>query len=266
VQSGSARVPLIIAGVAALATYAIAGHHGPIGFLQTVGLLHHHTASAAIDDDSDTAQDKADEAQEKAERARAKAEEAIASIPAVPPVPDVPGAGETREVAPFDKIELTDNSDTTVEIGDTQSVKVTGSNIDTDVKNGKLIVSSRGGAVRIVVTVPHLRSLEASGASKIKLVGLKDPITIAAHGPVRISATGTVESADLTMDGPSKLAMAKLETKNMTIKLNGLGDAEVFATETLTANVNGVGHIRYLGDPHTVSQIHGLGSVEKLQS
>jgi hypothetical protein len=134
------------------------------------------------------------------------------------------------------------------------------------VKDGKLVISGRGGAVRIVVTVPHLRSLEANGAAKVKLVGLKDPITIAAHGPVQISATGTVDSADLTMDGPSKLAMAKLETKNMTIKMNGLGDAEVFATETLTASVNGVGHVRYLGDPHTVAKVHGLGSVEKLQS
>lgn len=276
-QSGSARTPLIIAGFAALATYIVAGHHGPIGFLQTLGLLHHHTASAkiAIDDDAGTAQEKADEALEKADAARAKAEKIVATIPpippvpaipAIPPVPGVPAASETREVAPFDRIELTDNSEATVEIGATQSLNVTGPNIDTDVKDGKLVISGRGGAVRIVVTVPHLRSLEAHGASKVKLVGLKDPITIAAHGPVQISATGTVDSADLTMDGPSKLAMAKLETKNMTIKINGLGDAEVFATETLTASVNGVGHVRYLGDPHTVATVHGLGSVEKLQS
>jgi Putative auto-transporter adhesin, head GIN domain len=270
VQSGSARTPLIIAGFAALATYIIAGHHGPIGFLQTVGLLHHHTASAkvTIDDDADTAQEKADEALEKADQARAKAEKAVATIPPIPPVPavpEVPAASEMREVAPFDKIEFTENADATVEIGDTQSVKVSGANINTDVKDGKLVVSGHGGA-RIVVTVPHLRSLEANGASKVKLVGLKDSITIAAHGPVQISATGTVESADLTMDGPSKLAMTKLETKNMTIKLNGFGDAEVFATDTLTASVNGVGHIRYLGDPHTVSNVHGLGSIEKLQS
>jgi hypothetical protein len=271
VQSGSARTPLIIAGFAALATYIIAGHHGPIGFLQTVGLLHHHTASAKVAIDTD---DDADEAQEKADRAMAKAEKAMATIPpvpavpAIPPIPPLPGvaaANETREVAPFDRIELTENADATVEIGDTQSVKVGGSHINTEVKDGKLVISGNGGA-RIVVTVPHLRSLEANGASKVKLVGLKDPISISAHGPVQISATGTVESADLTMDGPSKLAMTKLETKNMTIKLNGFGDAEVFATDTLNAEVHGVGHIRYLGDPHTVSNIHGLGSVEKLQS
>ncbi len=269
-QSGSARTPLIIAGVAALATYVIAGHHGPVGFLQTIGLLHHHTANAKVTIDAD---DDADEALEKADRAQAKAEKAMAAIPPIPPVPAVPAippvpgaaASEMREVAPFDKIEFTENADATVEIGDTQSVKVSGANINTDVNDGKLVVSGHGGA-RIVVTIPHLRSLEANGASKVKLVGLKDPITIAAHGPVQISATGTVDSADLTMDGPSKLAMTKLETKNMTIKLNGFGDAEVFATNTLNAEVHGVGHIRYLGDPHTVSQIHGLGSVEKLQS
>ncbi len=268
-RSGSARAPLIIAGVAALATYAAIGHHGPIGFLRSVGLLHHHATSAsiAIDDDEDEARDKADDAEAKAEQARAKAERAIAAIPPLPPIPPMPSAAsnETREVAPFDRIELTENADATVEIGDTQSVRVTGSDINTNVRDGKLVISGHGGA-RIVVTVPHLRSLEANGTSTVNLVGLKDPITIAAHGPVQISATGTVDSADLTMDGPSKLAMTKLETKNMTIKLNGFGDADVFATETLTASVNGVGHIRYLGDPHTVSNVHGLGSVEKLQS
>lgn len=278
-QSGSARTPLIIAGVAALATYVAFGQHGPVGFLKSVGLMHRdHTAIAKItidtDDDADAAQAKADEAQAKADRALAKAEKTMAAvppippIPAIPPIPPVPGVtatDETRDVAPFDKIEFTENADATIEIGDTQSVRVSGANINTEVKDGKLVISGHGGA-RIVVTVPHLRSLEANGASKVKLVGLKDPITIAAHGPVQISATGNVESADLTMDGPSKLSMTKLETKNMTIKLNGFGDAEVFATGTLTAEVHGVGHVRYLGDPHTVSQIHGLGSVEKLQS
>ena len=120
-QSGSARAPLIIAGVAALATYVAIGHHGPVGFLQTIGLLHHHTASANVMIDDDMAQDRADESQKRAERAQekaqlaqAKAERAMAAIPpipaipALPPVPDVPGAIETREVAPFDKIELTE--------------------------------------------------------------------------------------------------------------------------------------------------------------
>jgi hypothetical protein len=241
VQSGSARTPLIIAGFAALATYAVAGHHGPIGFLQTVGLLHHHTASASVTVDDDVDSDDA----------------------------DGQTASGPRQVAPFDRVVLTDNADATIEIGDTQTVNVTapnGKRVKTDVHDGKLVVSGHMSGAHIVVTVPHLQSLEANGTTKVTLIGLKDSIKIIAHGPVDLTASGMVDSADLTLDGPSKLSMKTLETRNMTIRLNGMGDAEVFATETLTADVNGVGHVRYLGDPHTVSNIHGLGSVEKLQS
>ncbi len=232
---------MIIAGVAALATYIAVGHHGPVGFLQTVGLLHHHSASASVtaDDDSDSDDSSAE------------------------------SSTGVRQVADFDQIQFTGATDATVEIGDTQAVSVTaahGERVKTNVYGGKLVVTGHTSGAQIVVTVPHLRSIEASGASKIKLVGLKDPITIAAHGPVDLIATGAVDSADLTLDGPSKLSMKALQTKNMKIRLNGMGDAVVNATDTLTADVNGVGHVRYLGDPHTVANVHGLGSVEKLPS
>jgi len=294
VQSGSARTPLIIAGVAAILTYGLVGQHGPIGFLKSIGLMHgDHTASAKVtidtddEDAADRAQEKADRAQEKAERAREKAEAALekakstlASVPAIPPVPPLPAIppvppvpgneiGGTRTVAPFDRIELSDNADATITIGDTLSVNVTAPDSDavkTDVHDGKLVVSGRSSGAHIVVTMPHLVALEANGAAKIRLTGLRDPIKIAAHGPVKLTADGTVDSAELTMDGPSKLALKDLKTKDMKITLNGMGDAEVFATDTLTAEVHGVGHVRYLGDPHTQSTIHGMGSVEKLQS
>jgi len=294
VQSGSARTPLIIAGVAAILTYGIVGQHGPIGFLKAIGLTHgDHTASAKItvdtddEDAADRAQEKADRAREKAERAREKAElalekakDSVASIPAVPPIPPIPAippvppvpgidASQTRSVAPFDRIELSNNADATITIGDTLSVSVTApdsENVTTDVHDGKLIVAGRSSGAHIVVTMPHLLALEANGAAKIRLKGLKDPIKITAHGPVKLTADGAVDSAELTMDGPSKLSLKELKTKDMKITLNGMGDAEVFATDTLTAEVRGVGHVRYLGDPHTQSTVHGLGSVEKLQS
>jgi hypothetical protein len=285
---------LIIAGIAAVLTYGIVGQHGPIGFLRSIGLTHgDHTASAKVtvdtddEDASDRAQEKMDRAQEKADRAREKAELALekakntlAAIPAIPPIPPIAaippvppvpgiGAGEARNVAPFDRIELSNNADATITIGDTLSVNVTapdGENVTTDVHDGKLVVAGRSSGARIVVTMPHLLALEANGAAKIRLTGLKDPIKITAHGPVKLTADGVVDSAELTMDGPSKLSLKELKTKDMKITLNGMGDAEVFATDTLTAEVRGVGHVRYLGDPHTQSTIHGMGSVEKLQS
>ena len=268
-QSGSARTPLIIAGIAALLTYAIAGQQTPFGFLHSIHLMNHRHASAkpdiaipampaipALPADAtqaakDAAQERADAAQQAADAHRETSENNV------------------RSLAPFDSVVIEDDADAAVTIGDTQSVSVSAPDgrvgqITTSVHDGKLVVSSHGTDAHVRVTVPHLRALQVNGAGQVSLDGLRDPITIKTNGPVHLSASGAVDSADLTLNGPSKLLLAKLETKNMTIRLNGVGDAEVCATQTLNADVHGIGRVRYLGDPKTVSTIHGLGSVEKL--
>ena len=212
-RSGAARTPLIIAGMAALLTYAIAGQQTPIGFLHMIHSLHHHNAVAKPDQD--------------------------------------------------------DNAKATIAIGYTQSITVSSldgqsDKIATRVQDGKLHITGHGSAARVYVTIPHLHALQINGAGDVSLDGLRDPISIKTNGPVRLSASGVVDSADLVLNGPSKLLFTKLETKNMTIQLNGVGEAEVFATQNLNAEVHGIGHVRYLGDPHTVSTIRGLGSVERL--
>jgi hypothetical protein len=96
----------------------------------------------------------------------------------------------------------------------------------------------------------------------VSLVGLRDPIAIKANGAVQLWGSGTVESAELTMNGPGKFALGKLEAKNLVVQINGVGDADVNATENLVADVKGVGHVSYRGSPHLVTSIKGPGSVQ----
>ena len=234
-QTGAGRTPLIIAGVAALATYAAFGEQTPFGFLHHFS--RHHHASAKINVDTD--------------------DEDVATAP----------TSETRSVAPFDSIQLEGATAADITVGDTQSLTVTSSGgVGTSVHDGKLVVNGEGKGVHVTVTVPHLRALQVDGAGTITLAGLRDPISIKANGPVHLSATGAVDSAELTLNGPSKLSLTKLEAKHMIIKMNGVGDADVNATETLTAEVTGSGHVRYLGEAHTVAKIHGPGSVERISA
>jgi hypothetical protein len=233
VRTGAGRTPLIIAGVAALVTYAAVGEQTPFGFLHHFS-RHHHALKIDVDTDDD-----------------------VAANP----------TSETRSVAPFDSIQLEGATAADITIGDTQSLTVTSSGgVGTSVHDGKLVINGEGKAVHITVTVPHLRALQVDGAGQVTLAGLRDPIAIKANGPVHLSASGAVESAELTLNGPSKLSLTKLEAKNMIIKMNGVGDADVNATETLTAEVTGSGHVRYLGDAHTTAKIHGPGSVERISS
>ncbi len=254
-RSGAARTPLIIAGIAALLTYAIAGHQTPFGFLHKIRSLHHHYALAKPGQGGNAAE-AATETQDEA--ARDAAEDR-----------DSRSESETRSLAPFDSIVIDDNAKATIAIGDTQSITVSSPDgrsdkIVTRVEDGKLRITGHAGEALVRVTVPHLHALQINGAGDVSLDGLRDPISIKTNGPVHLSASGAVDSADLILNGPSKLLFTKLETKNMTIQLNGIGEAEVFATQNLNAEVHGIGQVRYLGDPHTVSIIRGLGSVERL--
>ena len=261
-------------------------------------------AADRAQDAADRAQEEADRAQEQSERrrelqeqanelkqqahelaeqarqlAQAGAEKAAAAIPPIPAIPSppappaVPAAPaapatdtEVRALEPFDSITIENSADATVTIGDKQSVMITGGigHTETNVHDGKLTVSGSMPGMRVAIIVPHLRALQVNGYGKVSLVGLRDPITIKANGAVQLWGSGTVDSANLVMNGPSKFQLDKLEAKNLTVQVNGVGDADVFATENLTADVKGVGHVRYHGDPHLVTRINGPGSVQRV--
>jgi hypothetical protein len=68
------------------------------------------------------------------------------------------------------------------------------------------------------------------------------------------------------MNGPSRFDFAELQAKNLTVQVNGVGDADVYATDNLVADIKGVGHVRYRGDPHLVTKINGPGTVQRLVS
>jgi Putative auto-transporter adhesin, head GIN domain len=267
---------------------------------------HHHTITISTDksdDMADAARDAAEAARDKAQEERDRAQELrdraqelaenakelaradtekakdalIAAIPPAPPIPDAPPAppapgvsGENTEVRalePFDNITIENNADVTVTIGDQQSVMLTGAgHTETRVHDGKLTVSGSMPGARVAIIVPHLRALQVNGYGKVSLVGLRDPIAIKANGAVQLWGSGAVDSAELTLNGPSKFALSKLEAKNLVVQINGVGDADVNATETLVADVKGVGHVSYRGSPHLVTSIKGPGSVQHVAS
>lgn len=83
-----------------------------------------------------------------------------------------------------------------------------------------------------------------NGTGDIELSGRSDTHTISSSG------TGDVEAGDLV-------------TRATTVRVSGVGDCTVNATESLEARTSGVGDIRYYGNPSDLSvQSNGIGSVE----
>lgn len=198
---------------------------------------------------------------------------AEAPIPPTPPAPPAAPAvlGPDSEVLgldTFDCVTIENNANATIAVGESQSVSISGGLGHTDAKvhDGKLVISGSIPGTKVAITVPHLKSVEANGYGDVSLKGLRDPITIKANGAIKLTASGTVESAELVLNGPSRFDFAQLQAKNLTVKINGVGDADVYATDNLVAYVEGVGHVRYRGDPHLVTKINGPGTVQHLST
>ena len=83
-----------------------------------------------------------------------------------------------------------------------------------------------------------------NGTGDVKLSGQTDTHSISSSG------TGDVEAGDLV-------------TRTTTVRVSGVGDCTVHATESLNARTSGVGDIRYYGSPSDLKvQSNGVGSVE----
>ena len=139
--------------------------------------------------------------------------------------------------------------------------------------------------VKIYVSGPEFRHLEASGASSFysenKLTGSEEvyiDLTGASHASLDVNApkvsfdlTGASEldvkgqTKDLRIEasGASHIKCFDLQSENASVNLSGAGSAEVFASVKLDADVSGAAHVRYKGNPAVSQDVSGAGSVKK---
>jgi hypothetical protein len=117
--------------------------------------------------------------------------------------------------------------------------------------DGQTILSGDGLSLRINGTGDMDLDLDMSdvdtkinGTGDIRLSGQADTHSISSSG------TGDVEADDLV-------------TRATTVRVSGVGDCTVHATESLNARTSGVGDIHYYGSPSDLKvQSNGVGSVE----
>jgi hypothetical protein len=269
VLPGDTRKPLLIAGIAAVATYLVLGASSPFDGMHLSSLhnrlFHHHREAA----DVHQAAADVDQAVADAHQAVADAHQVVADAHQAETDAHRSVSIEQGGLSGFSGIVLDTIMDVTVTIGDTPSVKVdesgdSMSGVRTSVHNGKLVINADRPGAHLTITMPHLYSLQVNGPGNVVLIGLRDPLSIVAHGPANFRATGTIDTLDLKLDGPSNLDLLKLEAKDVVIKMNGGGDADVHATRNLIAEVHGMGRVRYIGEPHTSTTIDGSGSIGPL--
>lgn len=209
--------------------------------------------------------------------------------------PTVAGSGnivsEYRTLAEFDRIEVGGDFDVEVEVGEAQSIRLTGDDnllplVETKVRGDELEIDYDGSYrsrddIKIAITVPRLSAIHSSGSSDVNVTGVRSAAFDAAvsgsselwvegdfgdleanvSGSGEITMAGTADDIDANVSGSGELDLFSVPTRTARVVVTGSGEVGLDVKENLRATVTGSGDVHYTGDPRVTSRITGSGSV-----
>lgn len=164
------------------------------------------------------------------------------------------------------------------------NVKVSGNKlvIDIDREWWHLFKSFSGSEMEVTIQMPLLTQLEASGAARIELFGIKgDKLQADLSGACRLSGdvslsnlelglsgnskaelSGVAKSVKTELSGSSKLEGIDLEAETYAVELSGACTADVWANNELEGELSGASKVLYKGTPKINVNASGASSVK----
>ncbi len=182
---------------------------------------------------------------------------------------------ETREVAPFSAIRLSDvDARVVIEQTGAESLEVTADDnlvslFTSEVRDGTLFLSVAkdrsvsGKRPLYRITVKELSQLGIAGAGQVNATGLDgNALAMSVAGSGAIVAAGRVEDVTISISGSGSCDAAGLRAVRAKAAVRGSGELTVNASDELEAIVSGSGTIWYLGAPKLTSSVSGSGSIK----
>ncbi|QNF34863.1 DUF2807 domain-containing protein [Adhaeribacter swui] len=138
--------------------------------------------------------------------------------------------------------------------------------------------------VLVEVTLPHLKSVDLSGAVKSDISGFDEDkceitqsgaaqtniginankLEIDLSGAAKTNIAGRADELQLTASGACNVQAGSLRSRVADLNLSGASKANIYVTEKLTADASGVSNITYRGNPSNVdSDVSGASKVRK---
>lgn len=184
-------------------------------------------------------------------------------------------ASETRDLPPFASISSQGVYRLVVTAGQKQSVVVDGepavlAKVKTTVSGDHLVISMTESKnhqwkdkVHITIGVPQLNAFQFEGVGDTRLVNLAgEQFRLSYQGVGSLTVTGQVQKFAFKAEGVGNLDARALNARSVEAHLQGVGSAEVRATESLDASVEGVGSLTYYGKPkQVIKNVQGVGRV-----
>lgn len=207
-------------------------------------------------------------------------------------------ASQERNVGSFNSVNVSGAVDVVISQGAEHAVRIDGDDnlleyMEIKTGGNTLYIDTKRGynlkpvkQIRVFVTSPEFKKLDASGACNIKsenqivssnnikidLSGASDidmdvvapSIDAEMSGAGSVKLKGKTKSLDVSGSGSSDIKCKELMAENVKVRISGAGDAEVFASMKLDVRVSGAGSVKYLGNPTVSKNISGAGSVKKM--
>lgn len=199
---------------------------------------------------------------------------------------------ESRNVAEFAEVDLSGGLDVTIRTGPTAVVVEGDDNLlrlyRTEVTEGRLVIGPKQGSlvptrpIKVTVTTPHLRSVEASGGVEVLIEGstdkalslelsggvdLKAPaldvetLELEASGGVDLELGGRAGSATLELSGGVNVRGRQLEVASAQLDASGGCDVGLQVTGSITGDASGGVDVTVYGNPPK-SRLHASGGAE----
>jgi len=198
----------------------------------------------------------------------------------------------------FNGIEVGNTYELNIQAGDNYQITAIGNdsdlnNLEIKLADQNLVIKNKNPLafcffcfthpVKINLTMPELKLLDLSGASKatvagfnskdlrIKLSGASyadlnltsEKISLGLSGASKIILNGNAENLEAEASGASRISALGLPVRYATLDLSGASFAEVNSSDSLEVNASGASKVDYYGNPKVISDLSGASQVNK---
>jgi hypothetical protein len=188
---------------------------------------------------------------------------------------------ETRQVAAFDRIEVSESVDVKVVPGDGRHVRVyagenvidrvvttsSGGVLGIDIRDRGIVIGGDPlGDVEVEVTASALEAVGVDGSGDVVLEGIDAPeLELDLHGAADVDASGTVDRLTATIEGAGNANLLDLRVRTARIVVEGAADAELNVSDELDVTADGASDVSYSGDPVVRSDLDGASDLRRIE-
>ncbi len=184
---------------------------------------------------------------------------------------------EARAVPPFTAVSVSAAGHLFVVQTGVESLEITAEDnvlplLRAEVQGGRLILGPVPGfdvlqtrEVEYRLTVRDLRDIEASGASRVEVSGIRaDALAVRLSGASTLTASGDAGRLVLQLSGASRCLAEELRMGLLSADLSGASRARLRVSDRIDADLSGASALEYLGDPRVAARVSGGSVVRRL--